>query len=195
VAAYDAVLALCPVPYESLRVPSRFGATHLIASGPAGAPPLLHGLGTSATMWYPNVEELSRHFRTDAVDIIGQPGKSELHHPLRNRKDSAQWLLDVFCEPGVGRASLAGLSLGGWLALNVALAAPDRIERLVLLSPIGGIVPFKRWVVIKMMCAALLPIHSHLTRLAIQPFFGERVVLNDCFARQCLLGVEHSGGG
>jgi pimeloyl-ACP methyl ester carboxylesterase len=195
-AAYDAALALWPVPYESLFVPTRFGATHLVASGPQDAPPLLllHGLGTSATMWYPNVGELSRHFRTYAVDIVGQPGKSEVRRPLRSREDCAQWLLDVFCALGIVRARLVGLSLGGWLALNFALAAPDRIEQLVLLSPVGGIVPFRRLVVTKMMCAALFPIHSHLTRLVIQPFFGERVVLNDCFARQCLLGVEHFGG-
>lgn len=195
-AAYDAALALWPVAYESLFVPTRFGATHLVASGPQGAPPLLllHGLGTSATMWYPNVGELSRRFRTYAVDIVGQPGKSELRHPLRSREDCAQWLLDVFCALGIARASLVGLSLGGWLALNFAIAAPGRIERLVLLSPVGGIVPFRRWVVLKMMCAALFPIHSHLSRLVIQPFFGERVVVNDCFARQCLLGVEHFGG-
>ena len=32
-AAYDAVLAIWPVPYESFDVPTRFGKTHIIASG------------------------------------------------------------------------------------------------------------------------------------------------------------------
>jgi pimeloyl-ACP methyl ester carboxylesterase len=101
-------------------------------------------------MWYSNIGELSRHFRTYDVDIIGQPGKSELRHPLSSSKDCAQWLLDMFCALGIAQASLIGLSLGGWLALNFALAAPDRIEHLVLLSPIGRIGS-----VIKMMCAPL----------------------------------------
>ena len=44
-AAYDAAMKLWPVRYEELEVPSRFGTTHIIASGPKDAPPLvlLHG--------------------------------------------------------------------------------------------------------------------------------------------------------
>jgi len=36
-AAYEAVLALWPVPHESFDVPTRFGKTHVIASGPKEA--------------------------------------------------------------------------------------------------------------------------------------------------------------
>jgi pimeloyl-ACP methyl ester carboxylesterase len=49
-------------------------------------------------------------------------------------------------------------------------------------------------VVIKMLLTAVFPIHSHLSHLVIQPFFGERVALNACFERQCLLGIEHFEG-
>ncbi len=38
--AYDTALALWPVPYESFDVPTWFGKTHIIASGPKGAPQL-----------------------------------------------------------------------------------------------------------------------------------------------------------
>src|SRR4030066_1137263 len=52
-AAYDAVLALWPVPYESFYVPTRFGKTQVLASGPKDAQPLvlLHATSASATMW------------------------------------------------------------------------------------------------------------------------------------------------
>lgn len=51
-AAYRAALAHWPEPYQELEVPTRFGETHVIASGPASAAPivLLHGYGASATM-------------------------------------------------------------------------------------------------------------------------------------------------
>ncbi len=44
-AAYDAAMKLWPVPYEEIEIPSRFGMTHVVTSGPKDAPPLvlLHG--------------------------------------------------------------------------------------------------------------------------------------------------------
>jgi hypothetical protein len=63
--AYNATLAQWPVPYESLFIPTRFGSTHVIASGPKDAPPLvlLHAGTASATQWFPDVKNLSRNFR------------------------------------------------------------------------------------------------------------------------------------
>ena len=40
-AAYDATLALWPVPVKSQDVPTRFGSTHVHTCGPEDAPPLL----------------------------------------------------------------------------------------------------------------------------------------------------------
>ena len=59
-ATYDATLAAWPVPYQSLIVPTRAGRTHVIASGPEDAPPLvlLPMTFISATMWMYNMAEL-----------------------------------------------------------------------------------------------------------------------------------------
>jgi len=75
-------LAFWPVPYESLDVPTRFGSTHIIISRPKDAPPLvlLHGANDSATAWYPNIADLSRNYRTYALDTIGDVGKSVASH-------------------------------------------------------------------------------------------------------------------
>src|SRR5580692_9524168 len=77
-AAYDAVLAEWPVAYEEIDVPTRLGSTHVVVSGPADAPPvlLLPSFAGTATVWRLNVAGLGHHFRTYAVDVIGQPGKS-----------------------------------------------------------------------------------------------------------------------
>ena len=40
-AAYDAAMKLWPVPYEEMDIPTRFGMTHVVVSGPKDAPPLV----------------------------------------------------------------------------------------------------------------------------------------------------------
>jgi pimeloyl-ACP methyl ester carboxylesterase len=138
VAAYDAALAEWPARFEEIDVPTRLGPTHVIASGAADAPPLLllPSFAGTAMVWRLNAEALSRRFRLYAVDVIGQPGKSLANRPLRNR-DYAPWLADLMDGLGVARASIVGCSFGAFLALNQALATPDRVERVVLISPAG----------------------------------------------------------
>ena len=141
-AAYDAVLAKWPVAYEEITVPTRLGATHVIASGPADAPPLvlLHAMMATATVWRPNVEALSEHFRVYAVDTVGQGGRTVASRKIESPRDYADWLNDLFDGLGIARASVVGNSYGGFIALNQAAMAPERIDRVVLISPAGGFV-------------------------------------------------------
>ena len=143
-AAYDTVLAKWPVEYEDITVPTRLGSTHVIASGPADAPPLilLHAAMATATVWRPNVEALSEHFRVYAVDVVGQGGRSVASRMIESRRDYADWLNDLLDGLGIARASLVGNSYGGFIALNHAAMAPERIDRVVLISPGGGFVSF-----------------------------------------------------
>jgi pimeloyl-ACP methyl ester carboxylesterase len=142
VAAYDAVLRDWPVPYEEVGLPTRLGPTHVIASGSPDAPPLvlLPSLAGSATVWRLNVAELSRRYRTYAVDVIGQPGKSVATGRIRSRRQFAGWFADVLDALGVERTSIVGCSFGGFLALNQASLTPARVDRVVRLSPAGTFV-------------------------------------------------------
>jgi pimeloyl-ACP methyl ester carboxylesterase len=141
-AAYDAVLAKWPVAYEEITVPTRLGPTQVIASGRQDAPPLilLHAAMATATVWRPNVEALSEHFRVYAVDIVGQGGKTVANRKLESRRDYADWLNDLFDGLGIARVSIVGNSYGGFIALNQAAMASERIDRVVLISPAGGFV-------------------------------------------------------
>jgi pimeloyl-ACP methyl ester carboxylesterase len=139
-AAYDAVLRDWPVPCEALELPTRLGPTHVIASGPPDAPPLvlLPSFAGTATVWRPNVEALSRHYRTYAVDVIGQPGRSVTTRASLTRSDYADWLTDLLDALGVERASIVGCSFGGFVALSQAALTPERVGRVVLISPVGA---------------------------------------------------------
>ena len=160
-AAYDATLALWPVPVESVDVPTRFGNTHVNACGPEGAPPLLllHAFAISSTMWYPNVAELSRSYRIYALDTIGDKGKSVSARPILTPLDFVTWLSDVFDELRLEEAHVAGLSFGGFLALNLALSAPERVTRLVLLAPVC-LLPIRPQFYFRLAAAILLPFLS-----------------------------------
>lgn len=156
-AAYDAVLAEWPVPFEARRLPTRLGTTHVIASGPLDAPPLilLHSFAGTAMAWRSNVAGLCRHFRTYAVDVIGQPGKSVASRRIRHRREFAGWLTDLLDALGVARASIVGCSFGGFLALNQASLTPDRVDRAVLISPAGTFVGLPLKFMVTMLSAPL----------------------------------------
>jgi pimeloyl-ACP methyl ester carboxylesterase len=145
--AYDAAMKLWPVPYESQLVTTSYGQTHVISCGPKDGFPLvlLHAGQASSTMWFPNISDLSAKFHVLALDTIGEPGKSLPARPYAIRGDSAAWLEGVLDELGIVKAHVVGLSRGGWLALNLALQVPGRLEKIVVLSPAAAFIPLNKF--------------------------------------------------
>jgi pimeloyl-ACP methyl ester carboxylesterase len=149
-AAYDAVLKQWPVPYEDLYIPTRFGNTHVIASGPKDATPLilLRPAGGGAVIWIRNVQCLSQEYRTYAVDTISETNKSILTRSisLRNQQqDFAEWMADLLNGLQIESTLMAGNSFGGFLTLNTALYLPNRVKKVVLISPAATFVPIHAW--------------------------------------------------
>jgi 3-oxoadipate enol-lactonase len=101
--------------------------------GPADAPVLVlaGSLGTTLAMWEPQVSLLGglRLVRYDHPGHGGSPLP-----PDRAVAGLAAALLELLDQLGVERASICGLSLGGAVAMQVALEAPARIDRLILAS-------------------------------------------------------------
>jgi pimeloyl-ACP methyl ester carboxylesterase len=91
-------------------------------------------------MWFPNVADLARKFHVLAFDTIGEPGKSVPTQRNATKDDLAAWLVGVLDELGISQTHVVGLSRGGWLALNLAIHAPDRLEKIVLLSPAASFI-------------------------------------------------------
>ena len=139
---YDARLGQWPVPYESVFLDTTYGKVHTIVSGPEDAPPalLLHASGLSAWSWLYNVGELNKHYRTYAVDTVGDAGKSVLsdldNYPQDGQALSA-FYLEISDKLGVNSAYVVGASQGGFIGTNVALYAPERVRKLILLGPMG----------------------------------------------------------
>jgi pimeloyl-ACP methyl ester carboxylesterase len=142
-AAYETSMKLWPVTYEPIDITGRYGRTPLVAAGPKGAPALvlLHADFMSLTMWAANIADLSRDHRVYAVDVIGQPGKSVPDKPLRTRDDAAAWITEILDGLELRKPTLGGMSYGGWFTLNYAIRAPERVEKIILLSPGGSFLP------------------------------------------------------
>ena len=134
---YRGYLSQWPVPNEQLYVPTCEGRTFVVVSGPKDALPviLLHGTMATAAMWMGDVIRWAQHFRVYAPDIIGDAGLSAPSRPSMATAAHALWLEDVMQELDVPKASLVGISLGGWLALDFAIRRPERVTGLVLMTP------------------------------------------------------------
>ena len=64
-------------------------------------------------------------------------GKSSLPDWLDSVDDIAHIYLELMDRLGLTRTDLVGFSIGGWIAAEIATKVPERIERLVLIGPVG----------------------------------------------------------
>jgi pimeloyl-ACP methyl ester carboxylesterase len=106
-------------------------------AGDPDAPPVLflHGLGASKVSLLPAIAGLSRGHRVIAMDF---PGFGKSSAPVAARYDAA-WLaqsaLATLDATGIERAAIVGNSMGGRVAVELALSHPDRVRALGLLCP------------------------------------------------------------
>ncbi|MBX6772990.1 MAG: 2-succinyl-6-hydroxy-2,4-cyclohexadiene-1-carboxylate synthase [Chloroflexi bacterium] len=124
--------------HERLLVRSCTYHVTLAGSGPPLL--LLHGFTGSAETWEPFIPTWGAHSTLIAVDLLGH-GRSDCPpDPTRYRIDQcAADLLGLLDQLGIARTDLLGYSMGGRVALHLAVAAPDRIGALVLESSSPGL--------------------------------------------------------
>ncbi len=98
-----------------------------------GAPVLLflHGFPFSSAMWEPQIAAFAARCRCLAPDLSGF-GDSEPTAEVANMADFAADARALLDHAGVERAVVCGVSMGGYVALALAAAAPERLRGLVL---------------------------------------------------------------
>jgi pimeloyl-ACP methyl ester carboxylesterase len=96
-------------------------------------PPLIMilGLGQDTATWEFQVSEFSEHFRLILLDNRDS-GKSSRSPETYTTKTMARDILGLMDHLGIARAHILGTSMGGMIAQQVALMAPERVISLVL---------------------------------------------------------------
>lgn len=107
--------------------------------GPENGEPwlLLHGLGSTGFSWFPLLRTLRKDCRL-VVPELSALGGTRGPVPSLGPRRGAPLLLELLDREGMTRdVTLAGLSLGGWIAVWMALLEPERFSRLLLLNAAG----------------------------------------------------------
>ncbi|HEY4045245.1 MAG TPA: alpha/beta hydrolase [Acidobacteriaceae bacterium] len=111
---------------------------HYLVGGSGQPLVLIHGLGSRGADWADLIPALIRGgYRIYAPDLLGyglssKPSDASYSIPLQ--ASIVQGFLD---SQQLSRVDMAGWSMGGWIAMRVALDQPERIRRLVLLDSAG----------------------------------------------------------
>jgi pimeloyl-ACP methyl ester carboxylesterase len=106
--------------------------------GDNGSPVLfIHGQGGAIDYWYKNVFTLAQHHRVYALDWVGS-GKSDKPQTTYTIDDISQFIVRFMDAIGLPHVSLIAGSVGGAIALKIALEFPDRVDKLVLIGS-GGL--------------------------------------------------------
>ncbi|EPX63054.1 Menaquinone biosynthesis related protein, putative DHNA-CoA thioesterase [Cystobacter fuscus DSM 2262] len=118
------------------------GGTLRLLEGGEGPPlVLLHGRGSAASTWFPLLPALVREHRVLAVDLPGFGGSPAAPGPLRTAEDGLRFFVEpveaVLSALAPGPMTLVGHSLGGLVALELALRGRVPVERLVLVDAMG----------------------------------------------------------
>jgi pimeloyl-ACP methyl ester carboxylesterase len=99
---------------------------------------LVHGLGSAATIWKSLLPQLSKSFTVYAIDLPGH-GEAPLDEGEKYDPQSlARGIIEELERSHqVTELHVAGNSLGGWIALEMGVVAPDRVKSITALAPAG----------------------------------------------------------
>jgi pimeloyl-ACP methyl ester carboxylesterase len=122
------------VDYSTSVIAVRGCSIRMMRGGRGSPLVVLHG--ASGANWSPFMQKLARHFDVIAPEHPGF-GESETPDWLDNVHDLAYFYLDMLAELELTGVHLVGLSLGGWIAAELAVRSTQRLASLALAGAAG----------------------------------------------------------
>lgn len=97
---------------------------------------LLHGTGGHWETFAPNLAALSEHFHCVAIDMVGNgfSDKPDYDYEIPVYVEHVLNVMDYFW---IRQCHFIGMSLGAWVASTIAVQHPDRVAKMILMSPAG----------------------------------------------------------
>jgi pimeloyl-ACP methyl ester carboxylesterase len=120
-------------------------AISTLAAGAGDPIVCLHGLGGTKASFLSTVSALAGSHRVIAIDL---PGFGDSEKPVTGAYDApyfARSVVGLLDALGIERAHIVGNSMGGRVAIELGLLEPDRVGRIVLLSPALAWLRERRW--------------------------------------------------
>ncbi len=107
---------------------------------PGGGIPivLVHGLGDRDEAWAPMLKRLKRAgFHVYAPDLLGYGRSPKPQDGDYSISGQTKFVYDFIQSLGLQKTDIGGWSMGGWIALKLALDHPELIDRVVVYDPAG----------------------------------------------------------
>jgi pimeloyl-ACP methyl ester carboxylesterase len=140
-------------------------------------------------MWRPNIEALSANRRVHALDTLWDQGKGEPKAFPKSHAEADQWLEDVLGGLGHERVDLVGLSYGGFLAFRFAIDEPERVRKLVVLSPAASLSALSGKFFFNALAMVLIPTRPKRICKTLSSWAAEKPIAGDLL-EQWIVGVR-----
>jgi pimeloyl-ACP methyl ester carboxylesterase len=125
------------VPYEIKQVEIGNHRINYLVAGSGHPVLLIHGGNIGWGQWYPNIPELSRHFKVYAIDLPGAGRSSRVNYRTLNVEEDFFAVVKTFISEKIkSNTHVIGSSIGGWIALKLAIEH-HAIDRAVVTDSIG----------------------------------------------------------
>lgn len=131
-------MTLITYPYKtkSVELPGNCNITYIDEGKGPQTLLFIHGLANYAPVWKKNIDYLKQYYRCIAIDLPGN-GLSDKNEHKFSMEFFADSVFHFVQALALNNPTIAGHSMGGQIALTLALKYPDCTDRLVLCAPAG----------------------------------------------------------
>lgn len=126
---------------KSCFIYTSIGKTHYLDTGNLELPVMvvIHGTNSCAAQSMNYVEGLMQRFRVIALDIPGEPGKSEFYRLSKKNEELSNWLEACIHQLELKQVTILGYSLGAYITIKTTIQSSKLFKQVIIIAPAGVI--------------------------------------------------------